>query len=702
MNKKVKALIGSTLAIAMSTSIATAGTFALFTDKAEVNVAITAGTVDVNAKIDTLKLYSMDTYMGDGVLTFENEGMARISTEKNLLELINISPGDKVEFNLEMSNDSNIAIKYRTVLEGIVLDENGDPFTGGVNLMDVLKISINTEGTILNNGKFISPWKTLSPSDTTNPIIAINPVVIELPVDVGNSYQGLKLLINYYIEAVQANADVSDPTDDETMVSTSAELSSALSAVTNGEANSVTLMGSVNGDTEVAPWADAPNLTCEYSAYNIDTLSGGEIIVDEERAFGVHLGNPKLVEDITVTGNSESVLYVQSYGRAGELNNVKVNATGGTGIYVEHSTKGVTINNATVIQSGLNSEYEVWFENALAAANGSQVVVNGGYYKSSLNAVSTFGSQYQGLDSVITINGGTFIGNIHVGGSDKVIVNGGTFSVNPATVEGIEVNGVVTKDDGMYTVYSSPKAAMTVQKKNIVLELFEDTVLDVSAWDGSANSYAVGGGIIETITVNGNGHTLTFNNKNSDWNNIATNGAKLIINNAHITNSGYNNGPWNRHDINFACDVELNNVTSDKALAFKTDATLNNVTINDANTSATYAIWIQPNGQTVNIDGLTIDMINCSDGRGIKIDEQYVIETQQKVTLNVSNAVFKTEKKSAILVKCTVGADITISNIDISGVVADSTNAVWVDEASADYADLIVVNGANKIQEPKN
>lgn len=140
-------------------------------------------------------------------------------------------------------------------------------------------------------------------------------------------------------------------------------------------------------------------------------------------------------------------------------------------------------------------------------------------------------------------------------------------------------------------------------------------------------------------------------------------------------------------------------MTSDKALAFKSDATLTNVTIADANTSDTYAIWVQPNGQKVVLDGCTIDMLECTDGRGLKIDEQYV-DTPAKVTLKVSDTKFRTEEKSAILVKSAAGADITLSNVDIAEVAADSTNPVWVDEASAAYADLVVVTGGSKIVEP--
>lgn len=223
----------------------------------------------------------------------------------------------------------------------------------------------------------------------------------------------------------------------------------------------------------------------------------------------------------------------------------------------------------------------------------------------------------------------------------------------------------------------------------ITIELTQDTVYDVSAHLIGA----MGTTATERIVINGNGHTLTFNHTNGDWNNITTNGATLVLNNVHLTNTGKNNGPWNRHDLNFGCDVELNNVTSDKAMAFKADAKLNNVKIADK-PGDIYAIWIQPNGQKVSIDGLTVD---CS--RGIKIDEQYV-SSPAAVDLTVKNATFKTTgSKAAILVKCAAGANITVENVNITGCAADSTNAVWVDDAAAASFDLVNVTGATKILE---
>ena len=243
------------------------------------------------------------------------------------------------------------------------------------------------------------------------------------------------------------------------------------------------------------------------------------------------------------------------------------------------------------------------------------------------------------------------------------------------------------------------KDALTQDEEFIIVELSNDVTYDVAAWENDA----MGGASTKTITINANNNTITINQTNSDWNNIVTvNNAKLVINDAKITNTGYNNGPWNRHDLNFACDVELNNVVSDKAMAFKAGATLNNVTINDPNTSDTYAIWIQPKGQTVSLNNCTIDMAACSDGRGIKIDNQYLNAAEEgKVTLNVAGTKFITEEKSAVLVKTTVGAVINWgAGNDIAEVAADNVNAVWVDEATASYADLVTVTGASKIVEP--
>jgi len=310
--------------------------------------------------------------------------------------------------------------------------------------------------------------------------------------------------------------------------------------------------------------------------------------------------------------------------------------------------------------------------------------------------VSQLGEKYS--VEVLTQNGITV--KVNENKKELTVTTATGFDVATAKAVILYYNGnqTITSVLSFVQVVSDKTALENALNKDvpeIKIQLTGNMTYDVAAWQNNA----MGGTNTERIIIDGNGKTITFNQTNSDWNNIVTNGAKLVIKNAKITNSGHNDGPWNRHDLNFGCEVELIDVTSDKAIALKAGGTLTNVTINDDNTSDTYAIWIQPNGQTVTLDGCTIDMLACSDGRGIKIDEQYVT-TPAKVTLNVSNTTFKTEEKSAILVKSVAGADITLSEVNITEVAADQINAVWVDEASASYADWVTVTGGTKIVEP--
>lgn len=376
------------------------------------------------------------------------------------------------------------------------------------------------------------------------------------------------------------------------------------------------------------------------------------------------------------------------------------NGTDETAVYVRNGNTNVTFQNCTF------DAYK-WEAIQYTSEDGLWVCVDGCTFEAvahrDLHLQVKNASKAEVKITNNTFNGVDADSYVTVYGFDKErMILAGNVTETPANNVNVWISDLF--DDTKLTLegFATPAAddaalesALTQDAAEISVVLDADLTYEVAALDNDA----MGGASTEVITIDLNGKTLTFNQTNSDWNNVTTAAGKLVIKNGHITNAGHNDGPWNRHDINFACPVELVNVTSDKALAFKSDATLTNVTIADANTSDTYAIWVQPNGQKIVLDGCTIDMLECTDGRGLKIDEQYVA-TPAKVTLKVSDTVFKTEEKSAILVKSVAGADITLSNVDITAVAADSTNPVWVDEASAAYADLVVVNGGSKIVEP--
>ena len=265
-----------------------------------------------------------------------------------------------------------------------------------------------------------------------------------------------------------------------------------------------------------------------------------------------------------------------------------------------------------------------------------------------------------------------------------------------ATFNFVEQNNVVVVTVDNETIAEALKTNVS----NLVLALSADAVVEVSAWN---SPYYIGGANTTAVTINGNGNKLTFNHNNTDWNYVRclNDNAVLTIENAELSNSGNNNGPWNRHDITFYNNVVLRDVTSDKAIALCSGADLTNVTISDVHVdnSDAYALWIRPNGQTVNINNCQLLAHESKKAdRGIKIDEQY-IDAPAKVTLNVDGLKVKSQKKAAIVVKSKAGAEINLNNVDITEVKADNVNAVWVDEASAAYADKVVVKGGSVIVE---
>lgn len=232
---------------------------------------------------------------------------------------------------------------------------------------------------------------------------------------------------------------------------------------------------------------------------------------------------------------------------------------------------------------------------------------------------------------------------------------------------------------------------------DIILE--NDCAVDVTPWIHGAGTFGTEN--TQSITIDLNGHTLTLNNIDNDWNGIyiKNEDATLTLRNGTITNSGYNNGPWNRHDINFQCKVVLEDVTSDKAIAVKKDSELTNVRISDSRATDDYLLWIQACGETVTIKNCVFENTKTSGTtRGIKIADEYV--TPESVTLNVDGSAFTTTKKAAVLVTSKAGATVNWgTGNDIDGVTEDSINAVWNDTDRAAAMDLVIVNGCTKFQE---
>ena len=250
---------------------------------------------------------------------------------------------------------------------------------------------------------------------------------------------------------------------------------------------------------------------------------------------------------------------------------------------------------------------------------------------------------------------------------------------------------VIKAEDGK-TVDEVANEKLSANEEVINVALSEDTTFDVKPYDQKP----MGGDKTKVITINGQGHKLTFHNTNNDWNNVTWGDAKLVIKNAVIDNSGYNadGGTWNSHDITFKGNVELENVTFTNAVAIEGTAVLKNVKISDKNaTQQAYMLWIRA-GSTVTLDNCTID--GKSNVAGIKncaiaIKDQYLTAPIGMTKLTINGGTISSDEKAAVLVTSAGGADITMTNVGISGT-QDTTCAVWYDGAG----DNITVSGCSK------
>ena len=237
-------------------------------------------------------------------------------------------------------------------------------------------------------------------------------------------------------------------------------------------------------------------------------------------------------------------------------------------------------------------------------------------------------------------------------------------------------------------------ALLTADAQKINVKLANDIDLPISSLGqqtGGSGEYKLGGANTEAINIDLNGKKLNITTTYWSALGAKNENALFTIKNGTMTSS-QPTGTWNSYDLGFNnCNYAFEDVVFEKAIALEAankSYNLKNVTINE--THDYYAMWISAKGQNVTIDGLTV---NSANGRGIKIDEQYV-GAPAKVTLNIANSTFTTASKAAILVKSVAGAEINVENINIANVAKDAEFAVWVDEDAAAYADLVVVNGA--------
>ncbi|MBO7322350.1 MAG: hypothetical protein J6U51_02045, partial [Bacteroidales bacterium] len=385
--------------------------------------------------------------------------------------------------------------------------------------------------------------------------------------------------------------------------------------------------------------------------------------------FNVTAGGVLNLEGVTATNLGGSDMgFVVHLNNWGEVTlNVKDSYLESTYIAVRVFNSGNDMNNVTIYNSTLEGKYCFWVHNYTVADFGTEA-------KAAAHQALLNFDIFNGTNNFVY----TGIAPVLFGFTDEIY-----FDAN-----------------GAQYMFSAEElaAALKSDATEINVVLYNDIELPISSLGqqtGGSGEYKLGGENTQKINIDLNGKKLNITT--TYWSVIGAknDNALFTIKNGTMTSSQAT-GTWNSYDLTFAnCNYDIQDVVFEKAIAFSNankTASLENVTINE--THDYYALWVSAKGQTLNIDGLTINSL----GRGIKIDDQYVGEPA-KVVMNISNAKFTTANKAAILVKSVAGAEINASDLDITNVAEDKVNAVWVDEDAAAYYDLVIVNGCDKFQE---
>lgn len=181
MNKKL--LYSSLASIILLGSIVAGGTYALFTSTAENNVNVTSAKVNYSTTIDetSIQLYSINLdHALESKRNFLNGGT--VSVSGNTITINNMLPLDKLEFSINIVNNSNVKTKY-----SVTYSTSGD-------LGDLFEVTMpNTE----NNWNYIEVNETKS----------YGTISVLLPENVGNNHQHVSGTFKVEVYGLQGDVD---------------------------------------------------------------------------------------------------------------------------------------------------------------------------------------------------------------------------------------------------------------------------------------------------------------------------------------------------------------------------------------------------------------------------------------------------------------------------------------------------------------
>ena len=199
---KTKVLLVSCLTILLCICVIAGSTYAIFEETASVNIAVTAGDLDITASIEDGKLFTdsvgdANEFTRDG--TFANGGLAQVDPQDpKKIVASGMTPGDRIMFNVEVTNESNVAVQYRVVWKS-------NASTTTVDLADALDVVVT-----VNNTEQLTMTDRTSDYyrvDARGEITTFTVVVTFTEAADNDVFQGANADLTFTVEAVQGNAD---------------------------------------------------------------------------------------------------------------------------------------------------------------------------------------------------------------------------------------------------------------------------------------------------------------------------------------------------------------------------------------------------------------------------------------------------------------------------------------------------------------
>ena len=697
MNKKI--LLSSLMSIAMLASITTGATYALFTAEDTVNVNVTAGKVSVTANVlPTFYVKSLDTELkevtGEGV--FSTGGKVTVDQEGSIT-LDRIVPGDKVVFDVEIKNESNIDVNYRSV---VAVREGLELFSG-------LKVTVDEQE--YNGMTAYSKWEYLTPG-TGNRTVRIT---IELPSDAGNEYQGLSTKITYTVNAVQGNSSVANVEEDTTYIYTENDLRLLAMDVNRGNSyknETVKLMQKI--DLENREWTPIGNSSSSFQGdfdgqnYTISNLNVGESTKSNIGLFGyttdgsiknVHVHNADVDGRLNV-GVVAGTPYTSTYSNIKVTGNVTVDGMAyvggvlGKNAYANVTNVTVDVNegsyvNANSVENG--SAYRTYVGGVIGfMGEGNHTVANvtsnidvigstcdiGGitgiahYGNTFFNCSSSGDVTQTSYDAEDNLEIGGIAGVWHNGGQDVTLekctytgilkVEGYVGSLEANTITGAAYNSTGT---GSLNIINYTKASSEDEiRKALTARENVELTSDVTA-TAQTGGYNKAGIVVNGQTLDGNGYELNVKNAGSTWDSaVYTNGGTI----KNLTISGAMRGIFTAGQNS---DIIIDNVTfKDVIYTFNSD---------DGNKE--YTVYIKNstlNGWTSYSNShKLVSFENCSFGEGsgyafmrpynvstftnCTFEEGYQIDARANITL--TNCYVGNTKVTKDNVTSLLGVDLT-------------------------------------------